>query len=160
MSASPDPTSPSKFEGLGGPVVVTEKCSVGELSSTCCGVGSPPAVSCFSGELPEDVLPFSPSTAKGFVAGAGAAGFAEVDDGALPRLGSAEEVGLVNFTFFFFEGVEGVNHSRPAGMVICGHSRCRSRSSTPNVKGVLQREVAQAVEVPTTLEATELGRGM
>ena len=104
MSASPDPTSPSstsKFEGLGGPVVVTEKCSVGELSSTGCGVGSPPAVSCFSGELPEDVLLFSPSTAKGFVAGAGAAGFAEVDDGALPRLGSAEEVGLVNLTFFF-----------------------------------------------------------
>ena len=29
-----------------------------------------------------------------------------------------------------------------------------------NVKGVLPREVAQAVEVPTTLEATELGRGM
>ena len=28
------------------------------------------------------------------------------------------------------------------------------------VKGVLPREVAQAVEVPTTLEATELGRGM
>ena len=65
MSASPDPTSPSstsKFEGLGGPVGVTEKFSVGELSSTGCGVGSPPAVSCFSGELPEDVLPFSPST--------------------------------------------------------------------------------------------------
>ena len=104
MSASPDPTSPSstsKFEGLGSPVGVTEKFSVGELSSTCCGVGSPTAVSCFSGELPEDVLPFSPSTAKGFVSGAGAAGFAEVDDGALPRLGSAEEVGLVNFTFFF-----------------------------------------------------------
>ena len=28
------------------------------------------------------------------------------------------------------------------------------------VKGVLPREVAQAVEVPTTLEATELGRVM
>ena len=28
------------------------------------------------------------------------------------------------------------------------------------VRGVLPREVAQAVEVPTTLEATELGRGM
>ena len=79
---------------------MTEECSVGELSSTGCGVGSPSAVSCFSGELPEDVLPFSPSTAKGFVAGAGAAGFAEVDDGALPRLGSAEEVGLVIFFFF------------------------------------------------------------
>ena len=84
-----------------------------------------------------------------------------MDDGALPRVGSAEDVGLVNLTFFFFEGVEGVTHSRPAGMVIiCGRSRCRSRSSTPNVKGVLPREVAQAVEVPTTLEATELDRGM
>ena len=29
-----------------------------------------------------------------------------------------------------------------------------------SVKGVLPLEVAQAVEVPTTLEATELGRGM
>ena len=29
-----------------------------------------------------------------------------------------------------------------------------------NVRGVLPQEVAQAVEVPTTLEATELGRGM
>ena len=105
MSASPDPTSPSstsKFEGSGGPVVVIEECSVGELSSTGCGVDSPPAVTRFSGELPKDVLFFSSSTAKGFVAGAGAAGFAEVDDGALPRLGSAEEVGLVNLTFFFF----------------------------------------------------------
>ena len=95
MSASPDPTSPSstsKFEESGGSVVVTEECSVAELSST---------VTCFSGELPEDVLP-PPSTAKGFVAGAGAAGFAEVDDGALPRLGSAEGAGLVNLTFFFF----------------------------------------------------------
>ena len=27
------------------------------------------------------------------------------------------------------------------------------------MKGVLPREVAQAVEVPATLEATELGRG-
>ena len=82
---------------------MTEECSVGELSSTCCGVGSPTAVSCFSGGLPEDVLPFSPRTAKGLVAGAGAAGFAEVDDGAVLRPGSAEDAGLVNFTFFFFE---------------------------------------------------------
>ena len=69
--------------------MVTEKCSVGELSSTGIGLGSSPAVSCFSGELPEDVLPFSASIAKGFVAGAGAAGFAEVDDGAVAtaRLG-------------------------------------------------------------------------
>ena len=29
-----------------------------------------------------------------------------------------------------------------------------------SVKGVLPREVTQAVEVPTTLEATELGRVM
>ena len=96
------------------------------------------------------MLPFSPRTAKGLVAGAGAAGFAEVDDGAVPRPGSAEDAGLVNFTFFFFECNEGVTHSRPAGVVICGHSRCRSLSSTPNVKGVLPREVAQVVEVPTT----------
>ena len=33
-------------------------------------------------------------------------------------------------------------------------------SSSSSVKGVLPREVAQAVEVPTTLEATELGRVM
>ena len=32
--------------------------------------------------------------------------------------------------------------------------------SSSSVKGVLPREVAQAVEVPTTLEATELGRVM
>ena len=111
MSASPDPTSPSstsKFEESDGSVMVTEKCSLVELSS---------AVTCCSGEFPEDVLP-SPSTAKGFVADAGAAGFAEVDDGALPRLGSAEGVGFVNFTFFFFVCDEGVTHSRPAGMVI------------------------------------------
>ena len=29
-----------------------------------------------------------------------------------------------------------------------------------NVRGTLPREVAQAVKVPTTLEATELGRVM
>ena len=79
--------------------MVIGECSVGELSSTGCGVDSPPAVTRFSEELPEDVLFFSSSTAKGFVADAGAAGFAEVDDGAL---GSAEEVGFVNLTFFFF----------------------------------------------------------
>ena len=91
---------------------MTEECSV-ELSS---------AVTCVSGEFPEDVLP-SPSTAKGFVADAGAAGFAEVDEGALPRLGSAEGVGFVNFTFFFFVCDEGVTHSRPAGMVIDASAR-------------------------------------
>ena len=106
------------------------------------------------------MLPFSPSPAKGLVAGAGAAGFAEVDDGAVPRPGSAEDAGLVNFTFFFFECDEGVTHSRPVGMVICGLSKCRSLSLDANVRGVLPREVAQAVEIPTTLEATELGRVM
>ena len=116
MSASPDPTSPSstsKFEESGGSVKVTEECFLVELSS---------AVTCVSGEFPEDVLP-SPSTAKGFVADAGAAGFAEVDDGALPRLGSAEGVGFVNFTLFFFVCDEGVTHSRPAGMVIDASAR-------------------------------------
>ena len=134
MSASPDSTSPSstpKFEGLGGPVEVTDKYSGGELSSTCGGVGSPTAVSCVSGGLPEDVLLFSPSTEKGLVAGTGSAGFAEVDGRAVPRLGSVEEAGLVNFTFFFFECEEGVTHSRTAGMVISGRSKCRSLKSTP-----------------------------
>ena len=74
---------------------------------------------------------FSPSTAKGLVAGTGSAGFAEVDDGAAPRLGSVAEAGLVNLTFFFFECEEGVTHSRTAGMMICGRSKCRSLSSTP-----------------------------
>ena len=93
--------------------MVTEECSLVELSS---------AVTCFSGEFPEDVF-FSSSAAKGFVASAGAAGFAEVDDGALPRLGSAEGFGFVNFTFFFFVCDEGVTHSRPAGMVIDAGAR-------------------------------------
>ena len=110
---------------------MADKCSGGELFSTCGGVGSPTAVSCVSGGLPEDMLLFSPSIVKGLVAGTGSAGFAEVDDGAVPRLGSVEEAGLVNFTFFFFECDEGVTHSRPAGMMICGRSKCRSLSSTP-----------------------------
>ena len=134
MWASPDSTSPSstsKFERLGGPVGVADKCSGGELSSTCGGVGSPTAVSCVSGGLPEDMLLFSPSTAKGLVAGTGSASFAEVDGGAVPRLGSVEKAGLVNFTFFFFECEERVTHSRTAGMVICGRSKCRSLKSTP-----------------------------
>ena len=75
------------------------------------------------------MLPFSPSTAKGLFAGAGAAGFAEVDDGAAPRLGSVAEAGLVNLTFFECE--EEVTHSRTAGMMMCGRSKCRSLSSTP-----------------------------
>ena len=103
-------------------MVVIAECSVGELSSTGCRVDSPPAVARFSGELPEDVF-FSSSAAKGFVASAGAEGFAEVDDGALPRLGSAEGFGFVNFTFFFFVCDEGVTHSRPAGMVIDAGAR-------------------------------------
>ena len=102
---------------------------------------------------------FSPSTAKGLVAGTGSADFAEVDDGAAPRLGSVAEAGLVNLTFFFFECEEGVTHSRTAGMMICGRSKCRSIVDA-NVRGTLPREVAQAVEVPTTLEAKELGRVM
>ena len=75
---------------------MADTCSGGELSSTC-GVGSPTAVSCASGGSPEDILLFSASTAKGLVADAGSAGFAEVDGGAVPRLGSIEEAGLVNF---------------------------------------------------------------
>ena len=133
MSASPDSTSPSstsKLEGLGGPVGVADTCSGGELPSTC-GVGSPTAISCVPGGLPEDMLPFSPCTAKGLVAGTGSAGFAEVDGGAVPRLDSVEEAGLVNFTFFFFECEEGVTHTRTAGIVICGESKCRSLKSTP-----------------------------
>ena len=73
---------------------------------------------------------FSPSAAKGLVAGTASAGFAEVDDGAAPRLGSVAEAGLVNFTFFF-ECEEGVTHSRTAGMVMCERSKCRSLKSTP-----------------------------
>ena len=161
MSASPDSTSLSSIsecEGLGGPVGVADACSGGELSSTC-GVGSPTAVSCASGRLPEDMLHFSPSTAKGLVAGTGSAGFAEVDGGAVPRLGSIEEAGFENLTFFFFEE-EGMTHLRTAGIVIRGESKCRSLKVDANVRGVLPREVAQAVKVLTTLEATELGRVM
>ena len=161
MSASPDATSPSstsKCEGLGGPVGVAGTCSGGEGSSTCL-VGSPAAVSCASGRLPEDMLLFSPSTAKGLVAGTGSAGFAEVDGGAVTRLGSIEEAGFENLTFFFFDK-EGVTHSRAAGILKCGESRYRILKVDANVKGVLPREAAQAVKVPTTLEATELGRVM
>ena len=109
---------------------MTDNYSGGELSFMC-GVASPIAVSCFSGGLPEDMLLFSPSTARGLVAGTGSAGFAEVDDGAAPRLGCVAEAGLVNLTFFFFECEEGVTHSRTAGMMICGRSKCRTLSSTP-----------------------------
>ena len=77
--------------------------------------GSSTAVSCASEGLPEDMLLFSPSTAKGLVAGTGSAGFAEVDGGAVPRLGSIEEAGFENLTFFFFD--EGVTHSRAAGIL-------------------------------------------
>ena len=44
--------------------------------------------------------------------------------------------------------------------IVCVRGVLPISSSTPNVRGVLPQEVAQAVEVPTTLEATELGRGM
>ena len=108
---------------------MADKCSGGELSSTC-EVGSPTVISYFSEGLPEDILLFSTSTAKGLVAGTGSAGFAEVDGGAVPRPGSAEEAGLENFTFFFFDE-EGVTHSHTAGIVIGGESKCRSLKSTP-----------------------------
>ena len=101
---------------------------------------------------------FSPSTAKGLFAGTGSAGFPEVDGGAVPRLGS-EEAGFENFTFFFF-AEKGVTHSRAAGILKCGESEYRCLKVDANVKGVLPREVAQAVKVPTTLETTELGRVM
>ena len=158
MSASPDATSPSstsKCEGLSGPVGVADACSGWEGSSTC-WVGSPTSVSCASGGLPEDMLLFSPITAKGLVAGTGSAGFAEVDCGAVPRLGSIEEAGFENLSFFFFDE-EGVTHSCATGILKCGESRYRSLNVDANVRGVLPREVAQAVKVPTTLEATELG---
>ena len=135
-----------------------DACSGGELSSIY-GVGSPTAVSCASGGLPEDMLLFSASTAKGLVAGTGSADLAEVDGEAVPWLGSIEEVGLENLTFFFFDE-EGVTHSRTDGILICGESKCRSLKVDANVRGVLPREVAQVVKVPTTLEATELGRVM
>ena len=38
--------------------------------------------------------------------------------------------------------------------------QCSTFDNGVYVKGVLPREVAPAVEVPTTLEATELGRVM
>ena len=158
MSASPDsisPSSTSKCEGLGGPVGLADACSGGELFSTC-GVGSPTAVSCASGGLPEDMLLFSASTAKGLIVGTGSVGFAKVDGGAVPRLGSIEEACFENLTFFFFDE-EGVTLSRTAGIVICGESKCRSLKVDANVRSVLPREVAQAVKVPMTLEATELG---
>ena len=105
------------------------------------------------------MLLFSPSTAKGLVAGTGSAGFPEVDGGAVPRLGSIEEADFENFTFFFFDD-EGVTHSRAAGILKCGESRYRSIKVDANVRGVLPREDAQAVKVPTTLKTTELGRVM
>ena len=92
---------------------------------------------------------FSPSTVKGLFAGTGSAGFPEVDGGAVPRLA----------TFFFF-AKESVTHSRAAGILECGESEYRCLKVDANVKGVLPREVAQAVKVPTTLETTELGRVM
>ena len=101
---------------------------------------------------------FSPSTAKGLVAGTGSAGFPEVDGGAVPRSGS-EEAGFEYFTFFFFDD-EGVTHSRAAGILKCGESKYRCLKVDVNVRGVLLREDAQAVKVPTTLETTELGRVM
>ena len=105
--------SPSSTSGLGGAVGVADAFSVREGSSTC-RVGSPTA-SCASGGLPEERLLFSPSTAKGLVAGTGSAGFPEVDGGAVARLGSVEEVGFEKNIFFFFDD-KGVTHSRVAGL--------------------------------------------
>ena len=139
--------------------MVTEECSLVELSS---------AVTCCSGEFPEDVLP-SPSTAKGFVADAGAAGFAEVDEGALPRLGSAEGVGFVNFTFFFFVCDEGVTHSRPAGMVIDAGARdvevdrrrqCEVGATVRGCSGSIGSDDTRGYGVGSGDVGKELPRGM
>ena len=77
----------------------------------------------------------------------------------MPRLGSIEEAGLENLTFFFF-AEEGVTHSCAADILGCGESEYRCLKVDANVTGVLPREVAQAVMVPMTLESTELGRVM
>ena len=77
------------------------------------------------------------------------AGFPEVDGGAVPRHGSIEEAGFQSFTFFFF-AEEGATHSRAAGILKCGGSEYRCRKVDANVRGVLPREVAQAITVPTT----------
>ena len=87
------------------------------------------------------------------------AGFPEVDGGAVPRLGSIEEACFENFNFFFF-AEEGATHSCAAGILKGGESKYRCRKVDANVRGVLPREVAQAITVPTTLETTELGRVM
>ena len=87
------------------------------------------------------------------------AGFPEVDGGAVPRHGSIEEAGIKSFTFFFF-AEEGATYSRAAGILKCGGSEYRCRKVDANVRGVLPREIAQAITVPTTLDATELGRVM
>ena len=131
----------------------------GREGSSTCWVGSSNALSCASGGFPEGVPLFSPSTAKGLFAGTGNAGFPEVDGGAVPRLSSIEEAGFETFTFFFF-AEEGATHSRAAGILKCGKSEYRWRKVDANVRGVLPREVAQALTVPTTLETTELGRVM
>ena len=53
-----------------------------------------------------------------------------------------------------------MTHSRAAGILKCGESEYRCLKVDANVRGVLPREVAQAITVPTTLETTELGRVM
>ena len=77
----------------------------------------------------------------------------------VPRLGSIEEAGFEKFTFFFFAD-EGVRPSRelPASLMGCEKSKYRCLEVDADVIGVLPREVAQAVMVPTTLESSELGR--
>ena len=96
---------------------------------------------------------------KGLFAGTGSADFPEVDGRAVPRLGSIEEADFLFYSFFFF-AEEGVTHSRAAGILKCGESEYRCFKVDANVRGVLPREVAQAITVPTTLETTDLGRVM
>ena len=112
MSASQDITSPSSSSGLGGDAV--SGCFPGREGSSACWVGSPDALSSASGGLPEGMRAFcggfAPSRAKGFFYVTGVAGFPEVDGRTVPRLGSIDEAGLENFTFFFFPE-DGVTHS-------------------------------------------------
>ena len=51
-----------------------------------------------------------------------------------------------------------MTHSRAAGILEREEPEYRCHKVDANVRGVLPREVAQAVMVPTTLESTELGR--
>ena len=81
---------------------------------------------------------FSPSTKNEFVSVARASGLPAVGVRLVPWLDSVEEAGLENFTFFF----------RSWANLIASHRRCIVDF---NVIGVLPREVAQEVMVPTKL---------